>query len=402
MLLNYKYLVIGGGMTAAAAVHAIRSVDPSGSIGLVSAELVPPYDRPPLSKGLWTGTTLDSIWRKTEDLKVDLYLGRTMKSLDQNKKRARDDHGQTYAFHKLLLATGGTPRQFHFGGDEIIYFRTLQDYERLRALSEQGNRFAVIGGGFVGSEIAAALTISGKQVVMLFPDVGIGAHMFPHDLTLFLNDYYRKKGVEIWAQETVTGLKTHNNFPLVVTKSERSFLVDGVIAGIGTQPNTELAEMAGLTVDNGIIVDEFLRTHHPDIYAAGDAASFYNPALGKRMRVEHEDNANTMGQFAGRNMAGESESYDHLPFFYSDLFELGYEAVGEVDSRLEMVSDWKKPYREGVVYYLENGRVRGVLLWNVRGLVEAARRLIAEPGPFQAEDLKGRLPLPADVVHQPA
>jgi len=395
---HYKYLVIGGGMTAASAVLAIRSIDPNGSIGLVSAELVPPYDRPPLSKGLWNGKPIESIWHNTDAMNVDLHLGRCVKSLEPNQKRATDDLGQVYTFDKLLLATGGTPNQFPFGAKHIIYFRTFQDYEALRALCEKGNRFAVIGGGFVGSEIAAALAINGKQVIMIFPGEGIGSHMFPLDLSLFLNDYYRKKGVEVWTQESIIGLKTQCKFPRIITESPRSFVVDGVIAGIGIRPNTELAEMAGLKMENGIVVDEFLRTSNPDIYAAGDAASFYNPALGKRIRVEHEDNANTMGLFAGRNMAGESAPYDHLPFFYSDLFELGYEAVGEVDSQLEMVSDWKEPYREGVVYYLRDNRVCGVLLWNVWGQVDAARALIAEPGPFYPHDLKGRLLLSTQAL----
>jgi NADPH-dependent 2,4-dienoyl-CoA reductase/sulfur reductase-like enzyme len=138
-------------------------------------------------------------------------------------------------------------------------------------------------------------------------------------------------------------------------------------------------------------VDASLRTSDPSIYAAGDVASFHNPSLDQWLRVEHEDNANTMGGFAGVAMAGRTVSYDHLPFFYSDLFDLGYEAVGEVDSRLQMVTDWKTPCREGVVYYLGDGRVRGVLLWNVWGQVDAARRLIASPGPFRPEDLMGRL-----------
>ena len=173
---------------------------------------------------------------------------------------------------------------------------------------------------------------------------------------------------------------------------ERQVLVDGVVAGIGIQPNVELAQTAGLQVENGIIVDEFLRSSHPDIYAAGDVAAFYNPALGKRIRVEHEDNANTMGRQAGRSMAGVSEPFHHLPFFYSDLFDLGYEAVGELDSRHEIVADWKEPNKEGVIYYMQSGRVRGVLLWNVWKQVDAARKLIVEPGPFRADDLKGRLP----------
>ena len=167
---------------------------------------------------------------------------------------------------------------------------------------------------------------------------------------------------------------------------------DGVVAGLGIQPNVALAEQAGLAVEDGILVDEHLRTSQEAIYAAGDVANFPNPALGRRLRVEHEDNANTMGAAAGRNMAGAARPYTHLPFFYSDLFDLGYEAVGDLDARLETVADWKEPYREGVVYYLGDGRVRGVLLWNVWEQVDAARRLIAEPGPFRAQDLRGRLP----------
>jgi NADPH-dependent 2,4-dienoyl-CoA reductase/sulfur reductase-like enzyme len=174
----------------------------------------------------------------------------------------------------------------------------------------------------------------------------------------------------------------------------REILVDGVVAGIGIRPNVELAETVGLEVDDGIVVDELLRTSHPDIFAAGDVASFHSPALGRRVRVEHEDNANTMGRAAGRAMAGAAAPYHHLPFFYSDLFELGYEAVGQIDARLEVVADWKTPYREGVLYYLEGGRVRGVLLWNVWGQVDAARRLISEAGTFRPGDLKGRLPAP--------
>ena len=194
------------------------------------------------------------------------------------------------------------------------------------------------------------------------------------------------------AGETAEGLERRGGQIALQTAGGRELLVDGVVAGIGIEPNIALAQAAGLEVDNGIVVDALLRTSHPDIYAAGDVANFANPALGKRMRVEHEDNANTMGRHAGRNMAGEQAPYDHLPFFYSDLFDLGYEAVGELDARLEIVADWKEPFREGVLYYLRDGRVRGVLLWNVWEQVDAARRLIAEPGPFQPNDLIGRLP----------
>ncbi len=389
---HYRYLIVGGGMTADAAVRGIREIDNDGSIGLIGMEPDPPYNRPPLSKGLWKGKSLEGIWRGTEEFQVALHLGREAQVLDAQRKRLTDDQGTIYTFDKLLLATGGTPRRLPFGDDHIIYFRTLQDYRRLRALTQQGQRFGVIGGGFIGSEVAAALAMNDRDVVMAFPEEGVGARIFPADLAHFLNDFYRQKEVEVLAGELVSGLEARGDRLALKTKSAQEILVDGVVAGIGIQPNLELARAAGLAVENGIVVDEFLRTSHRDIYAAGDVAAFYNPALEARLRVEHEDNANTMGQMAGRNMAGDSTPYDHLPFFYSDMFDLGYEAVGEMSPELEVVADWKDPYREGVVYYLREGRVRGVLLWNVWGQVDAARSLIAEPGPFQPEDLKGRLP----------
>lgn len=394
---NYTYLIIGGGMTADAAIGGIREVDASGSLGLIGADSHPPYDRPPLSKGLWKDKALESIWRKTDRQAVTLHLGRQARTLDLPNKRVTDDQGTVYTFNKLLLATGGAPRRLSFGGDDIIYYRTLDDYERLRELTNQSERFAVIGGGFIGSEVAAALTMNGKKVVMAFPGDGIGGHLFPADLAGFLNDFYRQKGIEVLTGTRVTGwemqqgkpvLKAHNN----QTQEDQQIVVDAVVAGIGIQPNVELAQAAGLKVDNGIWVDRGLRTSHPDIYAAGDVANFYNPALDKRLRVEHEDNANMMGRLAGQAMGGRTVSYDHLPSFYSDLFELGFEAVGEVDARLETVVDWKQRYREGVVYYLRDGRVRGVLLWNVWKQVESARKLIAESGPFRVDDLRGLIP----------
>ena len=394
---NYTYLIVGGGMTADAAAHGIREVDRSGSIGVIGTEPHPPYNRPPLSKGLWKNMPLKSIWRKTEGVGVTSHAGRSAKHLDPRKKQVTDDQGTVYAFEKLLLATGATPRRLPFGAESIIYYRTLDDYQRLRALTEKGRRFAVIGGGFIGSEVAAALAMNGREVVMIFPDEGIGSRMFPPDLATFLNDFYRQKGIDVIAGASVTGMEARQGQSILKIRtsqsgSERDVVADGVVAGIGVQPNVELAEAAGLEVQNGIRVNASLRSSAPDIFAAGDVACFHNPLLDQWLRVEHEDNANTMGGMAGRAMAGETVSYDHLPSFYSDLFDLGYEAVGELDPRLETVADWKEPYREGVIYYLRGARVRGVLLWNVWEQVDAARRLLGEPGPFRAADLKGRLP----------
>ncbi|MGY6215531.1 NAD(P)/FAD-dependent oxidoreductase [Methylolobus aquaticus] len=393
---HYRYLIIGGGMTADAAVRGIRQHDPDGTVGIISHEAHAPYRRPPLSKGLWLGKSPESIWLRTENLGITLHLGRAATLLDPTAHKVTDHREEVYGFDKLLLATGGEPRRLSDTDEGIIYFRTYADYLQLSQLAERHDRFAVIGGGFIGSEIAAALNQIGKHVVMAFPEDGICSRLFPAGLSRFVTDYFAQRGVSILSGCTLShysrvGERASLRFQQSGTTPESLIEADAVIAGLGILPGVVLAEKAGLRTDNGIVVDECLRTSASDIYAAGDVANFYNPLLGERLRVEHEDNALTMGRMAGANMAGAAERYDHLPFFYSDLFDLGYEAVGRLDATAETVEDWIQPYRKGVVYYLRDGRVRGVLLWNVWERVPAARSLIAEPGPFSAADLKGRL-----------
>jgi NADPH-dependent 2,4-dienoyl-CoA reductase/sulfur reductase-like enzyme len=388
---HHKYLVIGGGMTAASAVHGIRKIDQDGAIAMICEERHLPYDRPPLTKALWKGAPFDSIWRDIHGLNVAVHLGKKVTALDPSKKTATDDAGNVYTYEKLLLATGGTVRRFHDFNDSIIYFRTVDDYRRLRELSDDASDFVVIGGGFIGSEIAAALAMNDKRVTMVFPENAIGARVYPPALAEFLNSYYLEKGVDVLASETVKSVRTMGGKAIVTTGNGKEISADGVVAGLGILPNAELAAQAGLAVDNGIVVDEFLRTSNPDIYAAGDVANFNSAILGKRMRVEHEDNANTMGETAGRNMAGQMGAYRHQPFFYSDLFDLGYEAVGELDPSFDIVEDWKEPFRKGVIYYLQNGRVRGVLLWNTWGQVPAATELIADGKAHTSEALLGRI-----------
>jgi NADPH-dependent 2,4-dienoyl-CoA reductase/sulfur reductase-like enzyme len=391
-----KYLILGGGMTGDAAVHGIREVDSEGPVAVIGAEPHPAYDRPPLSKGLWKGKPLDSIWRKNEVQGVTYHRGRRAARLDAKNKRVTDDRGAEHTFEKLLIATGATPRRLQPDADGVIYFRTLDDYRRLNAMAGEGRRFAVIGGGFIGSEIAAALTMAGSRVTLLFPGAGISGRIVPADLADSLNHYYRNKGVQVLTH--VSGLAVEKTSPMTVRvragdgAKEKTLEVDGVVAGIGVEPNVGLAQEAGLVIDNGIRVDSTLRTSAPDIFAAGDVASLRHPVLDHLVRVEHEDNANTMGRLAGRSMAGEKVIFDHLSMFYSDLFDLGYEAVGDLDPRLETIADWKEPFRQGVVYYLRDGRVRGVLLWNVWEQVDAARALITGRGSFRAADLKGRIP----------
>ena len=389
---RYDYLIVGGGMTADAAARGIRERDPKGTIGIIGADPHPPYNRPPLTKGLWKADAPDSIWRKTEEAEVDLHLGRRVRTVDAASRRVTDDRGATYEYRRLLLATGGEPRRLPDAPDGVIYFRTLDDYRATRQLADQGAGFVVLGGGFIGAEIAAALRMHGRDVTMVVPGQGLGARVFPAELSRFLVEYYRERGVRMLVGASAERVERRDGRFVVHAQGSGPIAADAVIAGLGIVPNVELARQAGLAVSDGIEVDKRLRTSQPEIYAAGDVAQFSNPVLGKRMRVEHEDNANTMGKVAGQNMAGADHRYEHLPFFYSDLFDLGYEAVGDVDARHETVVDWKAEFREGVVYYLDGGRVRGVLLWNTWGQVDAARALIAQPGPFRPEQLKGRLP----------
>jgi len=387
---NYQYVIVGGGMTADAAVHGIRERDKTGTIAVLCSEKHPPYDRPPLSKKLWTGKPLDIIWRKTADSGAELFLDTRAVSGDAARKAITDQRGDVYGYEKLLLATGGAPRRLPSADDGVIYFRTVDDYQRLRAFADREAEFVIIGGGFIGSEIAAALAMNGCRVTMAFPDSGIGARIYPPRLSEFLNAYFRDKGVTVLAGETVRAVKKSGNRFTVETASGKPLAADAVIAGIGIELEVGLAQSLGLKVDNGIVVDEALHAA-PDIYAAGDVANFYSAALGVRRRVEHEDNANTMGAMAGRNMAGAAEKYDYLPYFYSDLFDLGYEAVGEFGADMNIVEDWKIPFRKGVVYYLKDGRVRGVLLWNTWGQVDAARALITAKESVSAAALAGRI-----------
>ncbi|MGO8695018.1 MAG: NAD(P)/FAD-dependent oxidoreductase [Rectinemataceae bacterium] len=386
---KFRYLIVGAGMAGAAAAAAILERDPGAPIGMIGEESDPPYDRPPLSKGLWKGDDPDKIWKRLDG--VEFFLGRKVLSIDRSGRAVACDNREAFGYERLLLATGGRPRPMSFSDPRLVYLRNMADYRRLRSLAETADRFAVIGGGFIGSEIAAALAMNKKTVTLIFPEKGIGSRVFPSDLSLFLNGYFGARGVEVLAEDRAIALSQEGGRRILRTASGRKLETDVVIAGIGIEPNVELARGAGLAVRDGVLVDDHLRTEDPDIYAAGDMASFYSPALGKRIRFEHEDNALAMGGTAGRNMAGADEHYTHLPLFYSDLFELGYEAVGELDSSFETVADWKNPFEEGIVYYLSDSRVRGVLLWNKWKRVEKARALVAEPGPFDAQNLTGRI-----------
>lgn len=381
-----KYLLVGGGLAAASAIEGIRSRDAEGSITLISRENVSPYHRPPLSKDLWFGKKKpDEIpvhppefYRENH---VTLLLRREIVELDPEKHAVWDERGTEYGYEKLLLATGGRPRRLNLpGGDSegVHYFRDLEDYQFLHEHLERFEHALVIGGGFIGMEIAAALTHVGKQVTLLYRHDYPLDRVLPRDLGTFVADYYREKGVETVSGDTVVAIDEQGPHIHARTASGGTVTTELVIAGVGIEPETDLAEAAGLEVRDGIVVDEFARTSNPDIYAAGDVAEFPNLALLRAERVEHWDHAKSHGRCAGVNMAGGNEPYTGLPMFYSDFFDLGWEAVGEISTELQVEAVWKQPMREGVLFYLRDDVIRGVLLWNVWEKVDWARGLIRE------------------------
>ena len=389
---HYPYLIIGGGMTGAAAANGIRELDDAGVIGLISAEPEPPYDRPPLSKKLWDGKKeIEEIYVKLPG-NVQPYFGRRVVALDPGARAVTLDDGAAHTYGRLLLATGGDPRRLPFGGEHVNYYRTLADYRALRADADRAATFIVIGGGFIGSEVAAALRKRGNAVILVFPEAAISGHIFPARLAATVNETYRAQGVELLAESTVTNIEAGADGATVTLEDGRRLAADRVVAGIGLVPDVALARAAGLAVENGILVDEKLQTTVTGIYAAGDVANYPDAVLGRRRRVEHADAARAMGRAAGRNMAGAGELYRYLPMFYSDLFDLSYEAVGQCDSRLEVVEDWQEEFKRGVLYYLQDGRVRGVLLVDVWEKVEEARGIIEAGEIVTAEELHGRIP----------
>lgn len=396
---NYTYIIVGGGLAGASAAEGIREIDQSGSILLISTEHDPPYHRPPLTKDLWVGKkTTDQIYVRPaqwyKDHQVEMKLDLSVTSLDVGAKTIKDENDQPYHYEKLLLATGGRPRHVTLHGSEldgICYFRYVDDYHEIRRQARPDASAVVIGGGFIGSEIAAALNMHQVKVSMIFPESYLVARVFPDYLGNAIQHHYQERGIGIFAGDKPVKFEKSGVTFITHTEQGHALESDMLIVGVGIYPDIALAESAGLKIDNGILVDEYLRSSSPDIYAAGDNANFPYQALGQQMRIEHWDNALSQGKHAGRNMAGANEQFTYMPYFYSDLFEFGYEAVGEVTSGLETFADWVKENDTGIIYYLKNHKVRGVMTCNIYGKLDQARDLIRSNESVQPEQLRGAI-----------
>lgn len=397
---SYDYVIVGAGVAATSAVKGIRSQDSSGTVAVLGSEPDKPVYRPDLSKDLWLDEekSLDDSWLSgdlEDDDAVDLLTDTTVSAIDPDAHVVRLADGTSVTYGKLLLATGAEPRTLGLEpGPRVVYYRTAADYQRLRSLVSPDSHVVVVGGGYIGSEIASALVQNDVAVTLVLDLEDVQEQMLPRALAASLTKAFTDRGVTVVHGSVSTGEDTGDGVRIRLDDGT-DVVADAAVIGVGVQPRTGLAEAAGLDVDNGVVVDDHLRTSAEDVYAAGDVASYPDALLGRR-RVEHVDQAEKSGEHAGKVMAGADEAYDYTPIFWSDIFDAGYEAVGETKSDLDMVEDWKDgEIGTGVVYYLKQGSVRGVLLWNVWDSTDRAREVIKETRDEPLDDpesLRGRIP----------
>lgn len=399
MSTHFDYLIVGGGMVADAAARGIREIDADGSIGILSEDVDGPYARPALSKKLWTDpdfTWEDADSRTAAETGADVRTRTTVTAIDPSSRTVTDARGESFDYGSLLLATGGRPHLLDLPEDpRVLYFRSANDYRRLRSIADEKPAVTVVGGGYIGTELAAALIQNGCAVSLVTPDDVVGASTFPASIAARIDAAFREHGVEILDGANVrSGAATADGIVLDLGDG-RDHTAAVVVVGTGIDPEIALARDAGIETGDGIVVDEGLRTSAEGVYAAGDVAEYPDAILGRR-RVEHVDNATEMGTTAGRILAGSDERYLHTPYYYSVLFGTRYEAVGTLDSELQTVEDPQGEDRSVVYYLSDDGVPVGVLLWNVpddgsEELRDAARAVLSAGERATSEDLVGRI-----------
>jgi 3-phenylpropionate/trans-cinnamate dioxygenase ferredoxin reductase subunit len=398
------YVIAGGGLAAAKAAETLRDEGFDGEIVLLGAEPERPYERPPLSKGYLQGSdSRDSVyvhpagWYAEHD--VDLRQGVTVTAIDRVAHTVATADGAQVPYDKLLLATGASPRRFDpasfpgSGREEVLYLRTLADSDRLRSAFTTGTRVVVAGAGWIGLETAAAARTAGCSVTVLEPQPGALHDQLGPELGEIFAGLHRAHGVEFRFGEKAVEFRPG----MVITSGGAEIPADVLVVGIGAAPNDDLAARAGLDVSNGVLTDEALRTSDPDIFAAGDVANSFNPLFGRRIRVEHWANALNGGPAAARSMLGQPVSYDRVPYYYSDQYELGMECAGlPTPGTYDQVLYRGDPATlEFVAFWLANGAVVAGMNVNVWDVQDDIQSLIRSARPIDPTSLTTpEVPLP--------
>jgi len=382
------YVIVGASLAGAKAAETLREEGFGGAIVLIGSEDERPYERPPLSKGYLLGKDDRDVifvhpegWYAEHD--VDLRLGTTVTSVDRSARRVLLAGGGSVPYDRLLLTTGSSPRRLNLPGadlDGVLYLRTVGDSERLAAALRGGGQVVIAGAGWIGLETAAAAREYGCEVTVVEPEPGALHRSLGPELGEVFADLHRSHGVTFRFGEGLSEMT--GSGPAVaaaVTSSGAELPAQTVIIGVGVVPNVALAAEAGLEVDNGIVVDEALRTSDPDIFAAGDVANAFNTLLGRRVRVEHWGNALAGGPVAARSMLGKDAAYDWVPYFFSDQYDLGMEVAGLPDpgSYDEIVYRGDRDSGEFISFWLADGTVvagMNVNVWDVNDDIQALIR----------------------------
>jgi 3-phenylpropionate/trans-cinnamate dioxygenase ferredoxin reductase subunit len=386
------YIIVGGGLAAARAAEGIRESDTDGSIVLVTEEDRLPYERPPLSKGALKGDepyddayTHDEQWYA--DNAVELRLGSRATALDAGAREVTLDDGTVLGYDKLLLATGSSPRKLDVPGadlDGVLYLRQMPESQVLQKRLTKDARIVIVGAGWIGLEVASAAAQAGAHVTVIEPQAAPLYAVMGPEVGGWFADLHRGHGVQLRFGEGVERIEGDGSVTGVVTKSGDTVPADAVVVGVGITPNVGLAKNAGIAVDNGIVTDPALRTSADGVWAAGDVANWRSTTLGTNVRVEHWANANDGGLAVGRSMAGQDVTYDPIPFFFSDQYDVGLEYAGYIprDSGAELVLRGKPSGNEFMAFWVvpESGGVRVLagMHVNVWDTIEAVQTLVRD------------------------
>jgi NADPH-dependent 2,4-dienoyl-CoA reductase/sulfur reductase-like enzyme len=373
------YVIVGASLAGAKAADTLREEGFDGSIVLVGEEAERPYERPPLSKGFLLGKAAkSSIYVHEESWYaahgVNLLLGRAVTAIDRTGSRVELADGSAISYDRLLLTTGASPRRLDVPGGDlrgVRYLRTVGDSERLGGALAEASQVVIAGAGWIGLEVAAAAREQGCEVTVVEPEPCALHRSLGPELGGMFADLHRAHGVTFRFADGVSELRgSGGRVVAAVTSSGAELPADLVVVGIGAVPNTALAAVAGLEVDNGVLVDAALRTSDPAIWAAGDVANAFNPLLGRRVRVEHWANALNSGPAAARSMLDQEVSYDRVPYFYSDQYDLGMETSGlpEPGTYDQVVYRGNREGLEFIAFWLARGAVvagMNVNVWDV-------------------------------------